>query len=87
MHLLIIHQAFVSPSEPGGTRHFELGRHLLKLKHEVTIVASEINYLTGNAICKRWSLLTRQNLQGITILRAYTSHPFIEVSPGGFSPF
>jgi glycosyltransferase involved in cell wall biosynthesis len=72
MHLLIIHQAFVSPSEPGGTRHFELGRHLLKLKHEVTIVASEINYLTGNAICKRWSLLTRQNLQGITILRAYT---------------
>ena len=72
MHLLIIHQAFVSPSEPGGTRHFELGRHLLKLKHEVTIVASEVNYLTGNAIFKRWSLLTRQNLQGITILRAYT---------------
>ena len=30
MELMLIHQAFVSPSEPGGTRHFELASHLVK---------------------------------------------------------
>ncbi len=72
MYLLLIHQAFVSPSEAGGTRHFELGQHLLKAGHRFSIVASDVNYLSGNALFDRRSLITEQEFQGIRILRAYT---------------
>ena len=47
MHILIIHQAFAGPDDPGGTRHFELARHLVQHGHRVTILASAVNYLTG----------------------------------------
>jgi glycosyltransferase involved in cell wall biosynthesis len=47
VHILLIHQAFVAPTEAGGTRHIELARHAVARGHQVTIVASTINYLTG----------------------------------------
>jgi len=47
MHVLLIHQAFAGPNDPGGTRHYELGRSLVANGHRVTIVASATNYLTG----------------------------------------
>jgi glycosyltransferase involved in cell wall biosynthesis len=47
MHVLLIHQAFAHPDEPGGTRHYELACHLVRAGHEVTIVAGGLNYLTG----------------------------------------
>ena len=72
MHVLLIHQAFVSPSEAGGTRHFELGQYLLKAGHRFTIVASDVSYLTGKALFDRRSLITEQEFQGIRVLRAYT---------------
>lgn len=72
MHLLLIHQAFVSPSEAGGTRHFELGQHLLKAGHRLTIVASDVSYLTGSPLFDRQSLMNEHEYQGVRILRAYT---------------
>ena len=47
MHVLLIHQAFAGPDDPGGTRHFELARHLVGRGHRCTILASAVNYLTG----------------------------------------
>ena len=72
MHVLLIHQAFVSPSEAGGTRHFELGQHLLKAGHRFTIVASDVSYLTGKLIVDHKVLINEQEFQGVRILRAYT---------------
>lgn len=48
MHLLLIHQAFVTPAEIGGTRHFELGRHWIAARHRFTVVASRRSYFTGD---------------------------------------
>lgn len=73
MHILLIHQAFAAINEPGGTRHHEIARYLVKQGHQVTIITSPVSYLTGqNAQSKsRW--VTRENSEpGITILRAYT---------------
>ena len=73
MHILLIHQAFTSLDEPGGTRHHELARYLASQGHRVTIIASPISYLTGKARSKKIAWCERQsdgNL--ITILRAYT---------------
>jgi len=71
LHVVLIHQAFVGGDDPGGTRHYELGRRLTANGHRFTIVASDTNYLTG---LKRGSkgLIKRENRDGIQIIRAYT---------------
>ena len=71
MHILLIHQAFASSQEAGGTRHYELARHLVQSGHRFTAIASTISYLTGRRHSgEGW--LTRQEEDGITIYRAYT---------------
>lgn len=47
MRILLIHQAFCGPNDPGGTRHYEIAKELVALGHEITIVTSQYNYLTG----------------------------------------
>jgi len=47
MHILIIHQAFASLEEPGGTRHYEFARLLVSRGHQVTVIASPVSYITG----------------------------------------
>jgi glycosyltransferase involved in cell wall biosynthesis len=49
MHILLIHQAFASIDEPGGTRHYELAQYLTGRGHEVTVITSPVSYLTGSA--------------------------------------
>jgi glycosyltransferase involved in cell wall biosynthesis len=47
MHVLLIHQIFAGPDDPGGTRHYEIARHLVRHGHRVTVIASAVRYLTG----------------------------------------
>ena len=47
MHVLLIHQVFAGPDDPGGTRHYEIGRHLVAQGHRFTVITSAVNYLTG----------------------------------------
>lgn len=49
MHILIIHQAFASLNEPGGTRHHEFARLLSSRGHQVTVIASPVSYITGTS--------------------------------------
>jgi hypothetical protein len=49
MHILLIHQAFASLDEPGGTRHHELARYLAARGHRVTVITSPVSYLTGTS--------------------------------------
>lgn len=72
MRLLLIHQAFVSPTEPGGTRHFEFARYCLSQGIEFSIITSDLSYLTGKKVNIGNQLLYRQNIDGLTIYRAYT---------------
>jgi glycosyltransferase involved in cell wall biosynthesis len=68
MHVLIIHQAFASATEAGGTRHYEFARHLVSQGHRVTVVAGRVNYLTG-ADLKDGSAASAE--PGIVIVRPY----------------
>jgi len=72
MHILLIHQAFVLPGEPGGTRHFELGRHLVDNENLFTVVTSSKSYLTGKSTNSSQEGLQEETVEGIRILRAYT---------------
>jgi len=47
MHILLIHQAFTTLNEAGGTRHHEIATHLIAKGHQVTIITSPISYLSG----------------------------------------
>jgi glycosyltransferase involved in cell wall biosynthesis len=67
MHILLIHQAFASLDEPGGTRHHELARALVQRGHRVTVIASPVSYLTGAA-----SAAGDEVEPGISIRRAAT---------------
>ena len=69
---VLIHQAFVSKDEPGGTRHYELGRRLVAGGQRFTVVASDVSYHTGKRVVPHTRLVTECNEDGIRILRAYT---------------
>jgi len=73
VHILLIHQAFVSLDEPGGTRHYELARCLAERGHRVTVIASSVSYLTGKARGTVPTLVHHCSEHGsLTILRART---------------
>ena len=76
MHILIIHQAFASLEEPGGTRHFELARHLVSSGHRVTVIASPVSYITGSRIAPESEASAPSALPDLAILRAsvYAAH-------------
>lgn len=77
MHILIIHQAFASIGEPGGTRHHEFARELAKTGHRITILASPVSYLSGKTASQKIPWVSKeQDGDQITILRCYTYSAF-----------
>lgn len=79
MNVLLIHQAFVSPSEAGGTRHYELARHCIAAGHSFTIVASDLSYLTGKKVAGTDALISTHDVDGVRVLRSYT-YPSLHTS-------
>ncbi|HSV86897.1 MAG TPA: glycosyltransferase family 4 protein [Levilinea sp.] len=77
MHILLVHQAFATIDEAGGTRHYELAQYLVERGHRVTVVTSPVSYLTGksSAASQAWIEQDRST-PGIEILRSYTYHAF-----------
>jgi len=71
MKILLINQAFVSPDEPGHTRHFEMAKFLRARGHELVIVASDLNYQTGQRTVTRKGNFSEQVIDGVRILRAF----------------
>jgi glycosyltransferase involved in cell wall biosynthesis len=69
MHILLIHQGFASPNEPGGTRHFELASRAAEQGHRFTVVASDISYITAS---RTDSVKADETTEGIRVLRAFT---------------
>lgn len=71
MKIVLIHQAFALPSQPGGTRHYELSRYLVSQKHDISVVTSSLNYLTGKAVSEHRGLVIEHHVDGISVLYAY----------------
>jgi glycosyltransferase involved in cell wall biosynthesis len=70
--ILLIHQAFASPKEAGGTRHYEFAQHCLRAGNQFSIVASDLSYATGARVEGARGLVTEQAVNGVRVLRAYT---------------
>ncbi len=67
MHILLIHEIFATPDECEGTRHYELAKFLLQNGHKFTVIASDVDYLSGNMKMKK-----REVKEGIEIIYAST---------------
>jgi glycosyltransferase involved in cell wall biosynthesis len=69
VHILLVHQLFIRPDDPGGTRHFEFCQALVESGHRVTILAGTRSYLTGEVVSRR----RRETvLPGLQIIRCGT---------------
>ena len=68
MHILLIHQVFVRPQDPGGTRHYEFAQQLVRRGHQVTVLAGTRSYLTGEPLGAE----RRQTLEpGLEVVRSW----------------
>jgi glycosyltransferase involved in cell wall biosynthesis len=47
MRVWLVNHYALPPSEPGWTRHYALARELIRSGHDVTIIASSFNHVTG----------------------------------------
>lgn len=72
MRVLLIHQAFASAQEAGGTRHFELARHCLARGIKLSIIASNRSYLSGRQAVGGGGIVNKQTIEGIDVYRART---------------
>jgi len=67
-HILLVHQSFVLPNEPGGTRHYEFASRWTQAGQRCTVLASDRSYLSGGKQ-KDAERLPR----GMKVLRVFTA--------------
>jgi glycosyltransferase involved in cell wall biosynthesis len=71
MHTLLIHQAFTTPNDAGGTRHYELARHVVGNGGHISVVTGDFGYLSGARYTQK--AVGDENVDGIRVLRAATT--------------
>jgi len=59
MKILYLHQYFITPNEPGGTRSYWIAKELIKNGHEVTMITSSTKFDEN---------LVEKNIDGIKVL-------------------
>lgn len=69
--VLLIHQAFATPSDPGGTRHFELIQRCRTEGFDFSVVTSQNRYLDCRKVGGSGRWVSRESCQGTEVLRTY----------------
>jgi glycosyltransferase involved in cell wall biosynthesis len=72
LHTLLIHQAFTTPNDAGGTRHYELAQCVIARGDSFSVVASDFGYLSAKHMAG--CVAGREEVvDGIRVLRVATS--------------
>lgn len=77
MRILVVHQFYLQPGEPGGSRFNELSRLWSEAGHRVTVVAGTVNYATSRAPERyrgRWT--TREQDGTVTVWRCHVPESY-----------
>ena len=83
MRILVVHQYYLGPGEPGGSRFNEMARFWRAAGHDVTIVAGSLNYTTNEVpeyLRGRWTV--RGVEEGVTVWRCYVPASYGRSYPG-----
>ncbi len=75
MKILLIHQYFLEPDDPGGSRFNEMTSVWVDKGHQVTVVCGMLNYVTGKIPLKYQALKYHRSIYrpGLEVLRCYVS--------------
>lgn len=77
MRVLFLTQYFDLPDEPGGSRHFQLAKHLAEAGHGVTVLTSAVNYRSGRTLDRcRGRLLFREKIGPVEVIRVWSYASF-----------
>ncbi|QDG51674.1 glycosyltransferase family 4 protein [Persicimonas caeni] len=77
MKIVVIHQYFLRPEEGGGSRFNEMTRFWVEQGHEVTVIAGQVHYATGEKPAEyKGKMVVEEWQDGVRVLRAYTPSTF-----------
>ena len=71
MRILVIHQYYLAPGQPGGSRFNEMARLWSEAGHQVEVVAGTVNYATGEVIEGTRGGASRRSEEGIEVRRCH----------------
>jgi len=73
MKIVVIHQYFLRPESAGGSRFNEMTRYWTEQGHEVTVIAGQIDYTSGETAAEYKGKFVAEEMQdGVRVLRVYT---------------
>ncbi len=78
MRILLVHQYFLEPDDPGGSRFNEMTKVWAKQGHEITVLCGMLNYVTGRQHQKyrgKW-VHTSNYHRNIKVIRSYVSERY-----------
>lgn len=70
MRILLIHQQYLRPGEPGGSRFNDFARHWRAGGHEIEVVASSVRYASGAREASQWPW-SREQQDDVEVLRTW----------------
>jgi glycosyltransferase involved in cell wall biosynthesis len=72
LKILVIHQYYLAPGEPGGSRFNELARAWKNGGHDVSVIAGDLNYATGErSVRSRARWVGRGHEEGVSVWRCH----------------
>src|SRR5690554_527195 len=73
MKIVVIHQYFLRPESAGGSRFNEMTRYWTEQGHDVTVIAGQIDYTSGETAAEYKGKFVAEEMQdGVRVLRVYT---------------
>ena len=77
MKILVVHQYYLAPGEPGGSRFNEFARLWTEAGHEVTVIAGSVSYATGRRAGSLGAGFTvRRREDGIDVWRCHVPQTY-----------
>jgi glycosyltransferase involved in cell wall biosynthesis len=83
MRILIVHQYYLMPGQPGGSRFNEMARLWAEQGHEVTVIAGTIDYASGKVPERyrgRW--VSKENDGAVLVYRCHVPATYATSSVG-----
>lgn len=73
MHILVVHQYYLLPGRPGGSRFNEFARLWVEAGHRVSVLAGTVDYGSGEVPAEyRGRLVTHERDGGVDVYRCWT---------------
>jgi glycosyltransferase involved in cell wall biosynthesis len=69
--ILVVHQYYLAPGEPGGSRFNEFANMWTSAGHDVSVIAGTLNYATGRSSEQNGSWVSKRDEEGVSVWRCH----------------